>query len=71
MTAQALQDELEISRMELEQTVKENDTMIAAKDKEISQVNSLVTATGILFGHGVHRGKLNTTVFASASQHPP
>lgn len=35
---QALQDELERSRLELEQAVKEKDSIIAAKDKEISQV---------------------------------
>lgn len=35
---QALQDELERSRLELEQAVKEKDSTIAAKDKEISQV---------------------------------
>lgn len=36
---QALQDELERSRLELEQAVKEKDSTIAAKDKEISQVS--------------------------------
>lgn len=38
-TLQALQDELERSRLELEQAVKEKDSTIAAKDKEISQVS--------------------------------
>lgn len=37
---QALQDELERSRLELEQAVKEKDSTIAAKDKEISQVRT-------------------------------
>lgn len=39
-TPQALQDELERSRLELEQAVKEKDSTIAAKDKEISQVRT-------------------------------
>lgn len=39
LACQALQDELERSRLELEQAVKEKDSIIAAKDKEISQVS--------------------------------
>lgn len=35
---QAQQDELERSRLELEQVVKEKDSVISAKDREISQV---------------------------------
>lgn len=35
---QALKDELERSRLEMERAVKERDSTIAAKDKEISQV---------------------------------
>ena len=44
ISSQALQDELERSRLELEQVVKEKDSTIAAKDKEISQVSILTMA---------------------------